>query len=126
MSITDYITETAMEIGAGMARGLGMDSEEDMTTLREGQRVMMVTEIGTVVGKIHVDHMETRTARFETYFLQGTVFDTRKLDGAILSESPLKETVLCKYRFGANGNGGFFEDPDITCSLPVGTVLYTR
>lgn len=38
MSITDHqIIETAAEIGAGMARTLGMAPEEDMTTLREGQ-----------------------------------------------------------------------------------------
>jgi hypothetical protein len=127
MSINDYkITETVMEIGAGMARALGMNPEEDMTTLMEGQRVMMVTETGTVIGKIRVDHMETHTARFETYFLNGIVFDTRQLDGTVLSESPLRETVLSKYRFGANCNGGFFEEPDIACSLPVGAILYTR
>lgn len=117
MSITDtQVAETTMEAAAEMARALGMTPEDDMTTLWEGQRVMLVTATGIVVGKIRVAHVEFRQARIDSYLLDDTV----------LSGSKLSETALCKYRFGANGKGGFFEEPDIACSLPVGAVLYTR
>lgn len=117
MSITDtQVSETTMEAAAEMAKALGMTPEEDMTTLWEGQRVMMVTANGIVVGKIRVVHAEFRQARVDTYLLDDTV----------LPEFKMSETILCKYRFGANGNGGFFEEPDIVCSLPEGAVLYVR
>ena len=121
MSITDSeVAETTMEAAAEMARALGMTLEEDMTTLWEGQRVMLVTATGIVVGKIRVAHAEFREARIDTYLMDDTVLSESKF------RSKFSETVLCKYRFGANGNGGFFEEPDIACSLPVGAVLYTR
>lgn len=117
MSLTDeQVTEATMEAAAEMARALGMTPEEDMTNLWKGQRVMLVTPTGIVVGKIRVAHVEFHEARIDTYLLNDTV----------LSESKFSETALCKYRFGANGNGGFFAEPDIACSLPVGAVLYTR
>lgn len=117
MSITDdQVAETTTKFAAEMALALGMALEEDMTTLREGQRVMMVTATGIVVGKIRVAHVEAPSARMDWYLLDDTV----------LSESKMSEKVLCKYRFGANGNGGFFEEPDIVCSLPEGAVLYVR
>jgi hypothetical protein len=116
MSITDTeVAEATMVAAAEMARTLGMTLEEDMTTIREGQQVMMVTATGIVVGKIRVANVEAPSARMDWYLLDDTV----------LSESKMSEKVLCKYRFGANGNGGFFEEPDIVCSLPEGAVLYT-
>lgn len=117
MSITDTeVAEATMAAAAEMARALGMTREEDMTTLWEGQRVMLATATGIVTGKIRVAHGEFREAKIDTYLLGDTV----------LSDSKFSETALCKYRFGANGNGGFFEEPDIACSLPVDAVLYVR
>jgi hypothetical protein len=119
MSITDeQIAETTMAAAAFMAEKLGLTREEDMTNLREGQQAMMVTGTGIVVGKIRAVHMESRAgkARFDTYLLNDT----------ILSPAQFSETRLCKYMFLADGNGGWFEEPDIACSLPEGAVLYTR
>jgi hypothetical protein len=119
MSITDeQIAETTFEVAAEMALALGMTPEEDMTTLWEGQRVMMVTATGIVVGKIRVARVESRAgnARFETYLLNDT----------ILSPAQFSETRLCKYMFLRNAEGGWNEEADIACSLPEGAALYVR
>lgn len=119
MSITDKkIAEATMAAAAEMAKALGMTQEEDMINLREGQRVMMATATGIVVGKIRVARAESRAgnARFETYLLNDT----------ILSPAQFSETRLCKYMFLRNAEGGWNEEADIVCSLPEGAALYVR
>lgn len=119
MSVTDeQVAETALKFAAEMAKTLGMTQEEDMDALREGQRVMMATATGIVVGKIRVARVESRggNARFETYLLNDT----------ILSPAQFSETRLCKYMFLRNAEGGWNEEADIACSLPEGAVLYVE
>lgn len=117
-STDDQIAETTFEIAAEMALALGMTPEEDMTILREGQSVMMVTATGIVIGKIRVARVESGAgnARFETYLL----------NDSILSPSQFSETRLCKYMFLRNAEGDWNEEADIVCSLPEGAALYVR
>lgn len=115
MSITDeQVAETIFDVAAEMAKTLGMTPEEDMTELREGQRVMMVTSTGIVVGKIRVARQEQKTVRYETYLLMD----------AITPPQSFSEIRLCKYMFWADGHGEPSKGPDIACSLPDGAALY--
>jgi hypothetical protein len=119
MSITDeQVAETIFDAAAEMAKTMGMTPEEDMTELSEGQRVMMVTENGIVVGKIRVVEMESRggNAKFVTYLLMDT----------IAPPLSFSETRLCKYMFLRNANGGWNDEGDIACSLPDGAALYVQ
>lgn len=115
MSITDeQVAEATFKLAAEMAKTLGMTQEEDMTELKEGQRVMMVTSTGIVTGKIRVARQEKKTVRYESYLLMD----------AIVPPQSFSEIRLCKYMFWADGHGKPFRGPDIACSLPEGAVLY--
>lgn len=112
----EQMAEGIFAAAAALAEKMGMVREEDMFNLKEGQSAIMVTATGIVTGKVRVASIEQRTARIESFLLNDT----------ILSEYKFSETVLCKNRFGADGNGGWFKEPDIACSLPMDAVLYIR
>lgn len=117
MTFTDeQMAEGIFAAAAELAEKMGMVREEDMFNLKKNQHAMMVTATGMVVGKIRVVRQEKRTVRFVSYLLINT----------IMAPAEFSETLLCKYRFGVDGNGGFFKEPDIACSLPMDAVLYVR
>lgn len=92
-----------------MAKKRGMRRKNDMTTLRFGQPVLMVTSTGITVGSIRSTHGQEDGYRYDIYILN--------------------ETKLCSFTFDRilsnNGKESHWaETPVIETGLPEGAVLY--
>jgi hypothetical protein len=110
MSITaEQKAETIFALAADMAKKLGMRRKNDMTTLRFGQPVMLVTEAGFTVSTIRGTHGREDDYRYDIYSMD--------------------ETKLCSYTFsrvpGSSDSDPCWEEtPIVETSLPEGVVLY--
>lgn len=110
MSITDEQKAKAIfAFAAGMAKKLGMRRKNDMTTLRFGQPVILVTATGAAVGTIRSTHGREDDYRYDIYSMD--------------------ETKLCSYTFnripGSTDAEPLWEEtPIIETTLPEGAVLY--
>lgn len=110
MSITaDQKTENVFALAAETAKKLGMRRKNDMTTLRFGQPVMLVTATGATVGTIRSTHGREDDYRYDIYSMD--------------------ETKLCSYTFNrlpesTDSEPLWEETPVIETTLPEGAVLY--
>lgn len=103
--LIDDIFTTASKL----AKKLRMKREDDMTTLRFSQPVMIVTETGIVSGTIRSTHGREDDYRYDTYSLD--------------------EITLCSYTFnrlpGSTDTETIWEEtPTIEMTLPEGAILY--
>lgn len=110
MSITEeQKAETVFAIAADMAKKLGMRRKNDMTTLKFGQPVMLVTATGYTVSTIRSTHGREDGYRYDLYIMD--------------------ETQLCSYTFNrlpgsSDTEPRWEETPIIETTLPEGAVLY--
>lgn len=96
-------------VAADMAKKLSMRRKNDMTTLKFGQPVMLVTATGCTVGTIRSTHGREDDYRYDIYSMD--------------------ETKLCSYIFnripGSTDIEPLWEEtPIIETTLPKGAVLY--
>lgn len=107
MSITEQSDVFAN--AADMAKTLGMRRKNDLTTLRFGQPVLMVTPAGITVGNIRNTFGREDGYRYDMYILNNTTlctFTFNRLPNSIGKESLWEET------------------PSVEMTLPEGAILY--
>lgn len=105
----DQKAETNFAFAAGMAKRMGMRRKNDLTTLRFGQPVILVTTTGVTVSTVRSTHGREDNYRYDIYSVD--------------------ETQLCSYTFnripGSSDTEPVWEEtPAIETSLPDGAILY--
>lgn len=110
MSVTDVQSaDNVFATASTMAKKLGMRRKNDMTTLKFGQPVMLVTATGYTVSTIRSTHGREDNYRYDIYIMD--------------------ETPLCSYTFnrlpGSSDAEPLWEEtPIVETTLPEGAVLY--
>jgi hypothetical protein len=107
MSVTE--SQDIFATAAEMAKQLGMRRKKDMSSLKYGQTVIMVTESEITTGYIRSTHGQENDHRYDIYILENT--------------------TLCSYTFhrlpgSTDEEPAWEETPTIEMTLPEGAVLY--